>query len=235
MTDYIDWPICLLGPRETDANLVPFTRGGGRSLGGLERAARTDRGYWSVSLNGIIVRTKAQKKTWNAIRVKSSGRSGVFVVPVKSWDTAPYSSGKFEPPILTVHDDDTEFDDGSSYLQGAIDIEMETEAAISDTVVTLRRNVATDDLVGIRFSYQNALYETGPAIDVDGDLWTVSIFPSIRATIPAGSSLECDNPTCLMRLAEDRGLDLPQGKRLLSEVSVSFVEACDVWNDLAEA
>lgn len=234
---FLYWPKCTLTPKETPANLTPFTRGGGKVLNGMERATRTDKGSWTVELQGISIggRDFDKKRTWNAIRTGLGGRAGLIVVPVWSWDTAPYASGQFERPALLPHDDDTPFDDGTLYEQGAIDIVMETPASISQNVVTLRRVVAAENLVGIRFSYQHALYETGPAIDVDGDLWTVPISPSIRAPIPAGASLECDDPTCLVRLAEDRGMDLPQGKRERQEVSVSFVEAVDYWNDLAGA
>jgi hypothetical protein len=230
------WPTCALNPKETHANPVPFTRGGGRSLNGIERVTRTDKGFWSIELTGIVVRHgTGSARAWNALRTGLNGRAGLIVVPAKSWDTAPYASGRFEPRVRTVHDDGTPFSDGTTYSQGAIDIEMAAQAAIGSSVVTLRRLMAADDLSGIRFSYQHALYETGPALEVDGELWTVPLFPSIRATIPAGASLECDQPTCLVRLAEDRGMDLPQGKRGFSEASVAFVEAVDHWNDLARA
>lgn len=231
------WPKRTLTPKETPANLVPFTRGGGKVLNGMERATRTDKGSWSVELQGISIggRDYDKKRTWNALRVALGGRAGLIVVPVWSWDTAPYASGKFEQLVTTVHEDDTTFDDGTVYVQGAIDIVMEETAAISANIVTLRRIQAADNLAGIRFSYNHALYETGPAIDVDGDLWTVEIFPSIRATIPAGAPLECDEPTCLVRLADDRGMDIAQGKRERQDVSVAFVEAVDYWNDLAGA
>ncbi|MEQ1956018.1 hypothetical protein [Mesorhizobium sp. CN2-181] len=231
------WPKCTLPPRSTPANPLPFTRGGGPTLGGFERSTKTDKGSWAIELQGISIGglDYGKKRTWNALRVALGGRAGLIVVPVWSWDTAPYASGKFERKILLPHDDGTSFDDGSLYEQGAIDVVMEETATISQNVVTLRRVKAADDLAGIRFSYQHALYETGPAIDIDGNLWTVPVFPSIRATIPAGAALECDEPTCLVHLAEDRGMDIAQGKRERQDVSVSFVEAADYWNDLAVA
>jgi hypothetical protein len=234
---FLYWPTCTLNPKKTPANPVPFTRGGGKVLNGMERATRTDKGSWVVELQGISIGglDYDKKRTWNAIRTGLGGRAGLIVVPVRSWDSAPYVSGKFEPLVTTTHDDDTTFDDGTVYVQGAIDIEMASEALISRNVVTLRRVQAADNLAGIRFSYNHALYETGPAIDVVGDLWTLPVFPSIRATIPAGAPLECDEPTCLVRLADDRGMDIDMGTRERQEVSVAFVEAVDYWNDLAGA
>jgi hypothetical protein len=98
----------------------------------------------------------------------------------------------------------------------------------------LRIIKAAQDLSGVRFSYNNALYETGPAIDIDGDVWTVPISPTVRELIPSGSDLEFDAPTCLCHLADDRGMDVSQdavGKAV--RPNVSFIEATDYWNDLA--
>jgi len=60
------------------------------------------------------------------------------------------------------------------------------------------------------------------------------VTPAIRQTIPAGADLEFDNPTCLVHLASDNGMDIPQdaiGKTSL--VNVNFVEATDYWSRLA--
>lgn len=248
MTNPLVWPICVLNPMETAANLVPFTRGGGRSLGGIERTVRTDRGYWSIGLRDISVRSQVHKQTWNAIRVALGGRQGLIAVVVKSWDSAPYASQGtqrnapvFERRIETVHDDGTPHSDGSLYDQGAIDIKVEYDVPLGATSVTLRQTTAAShNLSGIRFSYQHALYETGAAISISGAdgtelgvVWTVPIFPAARAPIPAGARPEFERPTCLCHLADDRGMDISQGLRLWTSGNVDFVEATDVWNDSA--
>lgn len=231
----IVWPRCLLNPRETAADPVPFSRSGGKSLNGIERVTRTDRGFWSVTLGGIVLRSTEQKRTWNAMRVAASGRAGLFILPVRSWDSAPFESGKFEPGIVLPHSDGTLFSDGTGYEQGNIDVQVAAAVGIGATVIKLRRLLGAADLSGVRFSHEHAAYETGPAIDVDRDVWTVPISPAIRAPITAGTQMEFDNPTCLCRLADDRGLDLAQGKRGFDTMSVAFVEAVDWWNDLAVA
>lgn len=88
--------------------------------------------------------------------------------------------------------------------------------------------------VGVRFSYKHALYETGPVISVDGDIWEVPISPTVRELIPAGADLEFDRPTCLCRLSDDRGMDVVQDAiSKNANPNVSFVEATDYWNRLA--
>lgn len=233
MINILDWPADALPPAEVMANLVPFTRSGGRSLGGIERTTRTDRGYWQITLDQIPVSEPAQRRVWNALRTGLGGRAGLIAVPVWSFFSAPYASGKYEAEASLPHDDGSTFSDGSTYSQGAIDIEMASYAPLGATVVSLRL-INAASAAGIRFSYQHALYETGPIIDEPGqNVFQVSVFPAIRAPIPANAQIEVDEPTCLCHLAEDRGMDQQEGISMLQRRSVTFVEAIDFWNDLA--
>lgn len=231
----VEWPICTLTPQQIMPAVVPFTRSGGTTLGGITPSTRTDLGYWKIDYSGIVLRNnrRQQWQTWNAIRQKLGGRTGLVAVPVRSSLSAPYESGRFEPVIETEHDDDSLFDDDTPYVQGAITVVTEGVTAVGATSITMRIVNADDNLVGVRFSYDHALYETGPAITIDGDVWEVPIWPAVRALIPAGSTLEFDQPTCLCHLAEDSGMDAPQdavSKHSLP--SVSFVEAVDYWAGL---
>ncbi len=233
MVDFIHWPTKLLRPASAIASPVAFTRSGGRSLGGIERATRTDRGFWRLTLNDVTIHKPAMRRTWNAIRTQLGGRAGIVAVPAWSIDSAPYVSSERDPLALTTHDDGTKFDDGAAYSQGAIDIQMASYAPLGSTVVTLRLVHAASGS-GIRFSYQHALYETGAVLSEPGEgLVQVSVFPSIRAAIPAGAQLEVERPTCLCRLADDRGMDLPLTAAQIDAATVEFVEAVDVWNALA--
>ncbi|ASY56495.1 hypothetical protein [Sinorhizobium sp. CCBAU 05631] len=235
MADIITWPICVLRPQQSAANLVPFNRSGGRSLGGLEPTTRTDLGFWAIDYGNVVMqnRRREQWQTWQAIRQKLGGRTGLIAVPVRVSLSAPYASGEFEPFITVPHDDDAPFDDDSEYEQGAISIVTDGVTPLGATTIRLRIINAAANLVGVRFSYEHAFYETGPVISIDGDIWTLPISPSVRALIPAGADLEFDRPTCLCRLADDRGMDVNQdavGKTAFPPVS--FVEAVDYWNSL---
>ncbi len=227
------WPMTLLVPSECRANPVPFTRSGGRSLGGIERTVRTDLGFWSVDLVGIPVYSQAQRRTWLAIRQQLGGRAGLIAVPASSFDTAPYVSGEIEATPEVSFDDATTFDDGTLYEQPAITVVAHSLTPIGATIISLRAVDVAADLSGVRFSFNHALYETGPAIDVTDDVWTVPVFPSIRQLIPAGAELEFDNPSCLCHLADDRGMDGGLDMVGFERRSVSFVEATDYWNEQA--
>ncbi|EPE98618.1 hypothetical protein [Rhizobium grahamii] len=235
MVDIVHWPFCLLTPRQVQANVVAFTRSGGKSLGGVEPVTRTDLGYWQIDYGSIAMRNRYrdQWQAWQAIRSKLGGRSGLIAVRVPSSLSAPYVSGKFEQMDEVTHGDNSLFDDDTDYVQGAISVVTTEIAPIGSTEIKLRIINAASDLVGVRFSFNYALYETGPVTDITGDVWTVSISPSVREVIPVGSTLEFDQPTCLCHLAEDRGMDVTQdaiGKN--ASPNVSFIEATDYWNQL---
>lgn len=230
---YLEWPTDLLRPASTLISAAPFTRSGGRSLGGIARVVRSDRGFWRIALNDIALWTPEKRRTWNAIRTQLGGAAGLIAVPAWSFDTAPYASGERDRVVELPHEDLTGFDDEAEYHQGAIAIEMATFAPLGATIVTLKL-VSAATASGIRFSYQHALYETGPILSqTAADTFQVSVFPAVRQAIPAGAVLEADRPMCLCHLGEDRGMDVSLTGVGYDKVSVDFVEAVDYWNDVA--
>lgn len=232
----IVWPRCVLRAQSVAANLVPFSRSGGTTLGGVTPSVRTDLGFWSIDYGNIVLqnRSRAQWQTWQAIRQKLGGRSGLIAVPVRSGLSAPYASGSFEAMPKLPHSDGRPFSDGSRYVQGAVAVRSVGVTAIGAASIKLQPLNAADNLVGVRFSYGHALYETGPAISTDGGIWEVPISPTVRELIPDGAELNFDQPTCLCHLADDRGMDVTQeAVSRASYPSVKFVEATDYWNALA--
>lgn len=233
MSTFIHWPLCVLTPLSMSANIVPFTRSGGRSLGGAEPVTRTDLGFWEISYDRIPVRGIARERTWNAINAILSGRSGLIVVPLMGNAAQPYLSDQFEKPSILTHSDGSTFSDGTGYRQSAISIRSAGAAAeIGATTMRLRVDRGSLDLSGARFSYQHALYQIGKVLSVSGKVVQVTITPSIAATIPLDSSLEFDNPTCLCHLADDRGMDGAMLRHNTDVRSLTFREATDYWSSL---
>lgn len=231
----LQWPLDILVPASIEPNVVPFSRSGGTTLGGLQRVTRTDRGWWSIAYKGVSLYDASRRRMWSAVRNHCSGMVGLLAVPVWSMDSAPWPAGSWDGRVSVVHDDASPHSDGAPYVQPAIGVELVSAATIGDTSVTLRAVHGIEDLTGIRWSYQHALYETGFSTAVDGDQWTVPIAPAIRAPIPAGAALEAALPTCLVRLASDREMDSGLSAGLYDRGDVAFVEAVDYWNDLAAA
>ena len=233
MTDFVIWPHRLLVPGAIEANVVPFSRSGGTTLGGLQRVTRTDRGWWSIAYKGVPLKTAADRRMFNALGTHCSGMATPIVVPVWSQDSAEWPAGSVRGRYLTPHSDGSSFDDGSLYSQPAIVVENVENVGIGATSIKLRVVSGIGEPVGVRFSYEHALYKTGFPTLVEDDEWTLPITPPIRAPIPAGAELEFGLPTCLVRLASDRELDTSFSAGFFDRVDVAFVEAADYWNDLA--
>lgn len=233
MADILVWPHALLKPSDTLADVVPFTRTGGRVIGGAKPAYRTDLGHWRIDLNNVALVSAAQKRAWDAISVYLSGSSGRIAVPVWARDTAPYASGQMEDDILVPHSDGSTFSDGSMYMQSPISVVSVGTTAIGATVMSMRVIAGAQDLSGARFSYQHAAYKIGQVLDVAGDIWTVRITPSVAALIPTGADLEFHRPTCVCNLDKDTGMRRGMRADRVEFYSVSFVEDTRYWNDLA--
>lgn len=232
--NYIVWPYQLLKPAECRAYINPFTRSGGRTLGGIKPSTRTDLGPWSIDLVDVAIRSIHQRRAWDAVATEAGGSSGRIVVPAWAIDSAPYASGQTEPLIDVPHDDGATFSDGTRYRQGAISVASHGVTAIGATVMSMRLINGDEDLTGVRFSYRHALYQTGRALSVDGDVWTVRISPSIRELIPDGSDLEFDRPTCICNLVDDTGMKRSINADRFEQLSVSFIEDTDYWYKVAK-
>jgi hypothetical protein len=235
VTDFVIWPHQVLKPGAIEPNVVPFSRSGGVTLGGLQRVTRTDRGWWSIGYKGVALDTPAKRRMWNATATDLSGMAGLVAVPVWSLDSAAWPTGAVNGQILTLHSDGTGFSDGTFYAQPAIGVTLVGALAIGDTSATLRIGHGIEELGGVLFSYQHALYKTGMPTLISGDDWTVPITPAVRAPIPAGADLEFSLPTCLVRLASDGEMDTRFSAGQFDSRDVAFSEAVDYWNDLAAA
>ncbi|TAU98168.1 hypothetical protein ELI38_20405 [Rhizobium leguminosarum] len=233
MTDVIVWPGDLLVPGECRPNLVPFTRSGGRSLGGVQRSIRTDLGFWSVEYRDVPLYGIDKMRTYEAIKDILSGSSGRIAVPIYSPERTPWVNGLALPPSILPHDDDTFFSDGTGYRQGAISIVSVAFTPLAATIMQLRIISGDTSLSGTLFSYNHALYRIGQTLEVAGDVYTVRISPTVREAIPAGADLEFDRPTCLCNLIDDRSMDNGSNMTGFERVGVSFNEDTDYWNQLA--
>lgn len=233
VSDFRIWPVNILRPSSITVKQNAFTRSGGRSLSGITRTVRTDRGHFSFEYSGVILNSTSKRRKIISMRTDLNGRVGLVAIPIWSYDLAPWAEGTYLGRTTVPWSDLTTFSDGSFWSQPTINVELAVAAALHDTSMVLRLVSGIDSLEGVRFSYENALYETGKPTDITDDLWTVPIFPDIRAPIPINASLEFDRPTCLVHLASDNELDYEHSASGIDKLNIAFVEAVDYWNDLA--
>lgn len=231
MVDISVWPYELLKPQSCIVYPTPFTRSGGRTLGGTKPSYRTDLGPWNINLENIILSTTEQKRAWNAICAYLGGTSGRIAIPAWAIDTAPYASGLVESGSLIKHSDDTLFSDGAYYSQGPIDIISVGTTAVGATEISMQIINGYADLSGVLFSYNHALYKTGQVTNISGDIWTVRITPTVRDLIPNGADLEFHRPTCLCNLVSDTGMKRGPNPDRVEKLTVSFIEDTKFWSD----
>lgn len=201
------WPTSLR-PAQIMVNPVAFTRSGGRSLGGIERVTRTDRGWWEIAYKGIPLTSAARRQLWTSTRASLNGMATSIAVPALSFDVNGAESG--------------------------IVVRTAAAASLGDTSIVLELVSGITNLAGVRFSYNHALYETGVVTSVAGAEWTLPIFPALRADIADATALEFNAPTCLVRLASDREMDISFSVGNVDKVDVAFVEDTEYWNTLAD-
>lgn len=231
---YVFWPRQTLKPARMAFLQAPFTRGGAPSIDGVSRPVRSDRGFWRFRYFGVALNSAERRKAWTKLRARLSGRAGLIVLPIWTFDRAPWPNGGPEAPLITIHTDGTRFTDGTGYRERVIDIRAGAAVPIGSTVVTLRVIAGADDVEGIGFSYHHAYYETGEILDrIDENTFRVTVYPAIREAIGKGAYLECDLPTCMVHLEADEGMGFELGSEEIDHLDVSFIEATDWWNDLA--
>lgn len=232
MTNIIRWP-AILTPEECRAYPVAFTRSGGRTLGGVKPAYRTDLGHWRIEYVNVPLATVRQRRTFDAIMAELGGTSGRIIAPVWSSDSAPYVTGSEEDIVHTRFGDGSTFSDGSTFTQGAVTVLAGSAAPLGATTITLNIVNGLQEVAGVRFSYKDALYQTGAIISQSGPLVTVRVTPSVRQSIPAGATLEFDRPCCVSNLFEDAGMVRSMNANRFEQVNVSFVEDTKYWSDIA--
>lgn len=233
VADILEWPRDVLIPEFFTANLVPFSRSGGTSLGGSKPSVRTDLGHWMIEMGNVQLLTRTHYKAFDTIAAILGGSAGRVAVPVYAQETTPFINGVVTDPAETTHSDSSPFSDGSKYRQRSVSVVTSGVTALGATTIKLRALNADDDLTGVRFSYRHALYQTGELLDRAGDVQTFRVTPSIRELIPAGVSLEFDEPTCLCRLIDNSGMDRSINPVGIQTVSVKFQEDTDYWARLA--
>lgn len=236
MAEILVWPHELLQPENTIADVVPFTRTGGRVIGGAKPAYRTDLGHWRIDLENVLVSSPEQRRAWDAISTYLGGSSGRIAVPIWTLDSAPYANADcgWEEDILVPHSDGTPFSDGTGYMQSPISIISHGVTGIGATVMSMRIINGAADIAGTRFSHRHGAYKVGQVLDITGDIWTVRVTPSIAALIPAGADLEFHRPTCVCNLEADTGMRRGMRHDGVELLSVSFIEDILYWNEVAE-
>ncbi len=207
---------------------VGMTIGGGPTFTGPGQEGEfSGGGWWVAELNEMDLGDEQAIRAlrsliWRAKKLKR------FVVPMLDWPLSPALAS-------VPHGDGSPFSDSSEYVGGGVEATLAASAVHRATQVSITLNPETAGPLqgGEVFTLVDA--EMGPRLhgideilDVDGDTFTCSILPPLRAGFDLGAEVDFNTPRCVMRLDDPQDEATPwitagwEGKS-----SLRFVEAFD--------
>jgi hypothetical protein len=216
------WPRSVLRPRNVAINVAPATVAGAAALSGFRQAVSSPAGVWAIRFDGLVVTSRAAKLCLRALGALVEGRSTPIVLPV-------YDREDLRPvdPSLDAsapHSDGSMHDDGTGYGAVRAQIVVDGAVALGANQMTTETIVGETIEPGMHFSAGHRLYRVRSIVETDGANTTFTFWPIAREAILDGAELEFDEPVCLVRLAEDAGLDFSLDAGLHGFPSIAFIE-----------
>lgn len=216
----IRWPCDVLRSQNIAADIAPRSLAAPSSVSGVAQVVASDAGIWKVTLGNVLVRDRASVITFRAIANLLEGRLNPILVPLcRAYQPVPAGSGSLYEQV--PHSDGAIFDDDTGYVGRVIDVVTVGGWAARAVSGFVQVNYAGTIEPGQHFSAGERLYRVRT---FDADTGAITFRPPLREAVPSGTNLEFDDPVCLMRLADDAGMDLDLSMRRFSQPSVSFVE-----------
>lgn len=206
------WPATL--PARVTLNPRPISRTGGVSLGGGELVTQSGAGYWNGTLRATI-QGPARMTTWRAIQARLRGRGGMVLVPawweqVPAWATAAeMAAGSVAlagrtPPGPITFSNALPFAAGAGWGGSRWSVRVVADCAAQAQGARLAVLAGDVPLPGALVSRHGRLHRLDTVTPAGvSDQFDVTFWPPLREAWPAGSMLEADRPTCLMRLDSD--------------------------------
>lgn len=192
----------VLRPRHIGIHPVAMPIGGGVALTGKEPVIVSNAGYWRIVYGGVPIKTRAAIQMVRELEVRCEGRGNLIDLPI--WD------GKRAPWVV---------------VGGTITATANAAAAQDATTLDILVTVGGTLQAGMHFSHGVRLYRVKSVNSVAGSVYTVTIWPKLRAPIAATDVLDFVRPILRVRLEDDAGLTLPLRLHRFSELTIGFVEA----------
>ncbi len=226
------WPLGILTPQNIARRYLPMSVAGGAAVSGWTQTVVSPSARWAIGYENIICLTNKQIRLRDALEVILEGRATPIIVPLCEGNRRPLVSDN--PPSSEVpHSDETYFDDDTGYVGSPIYVDVDTDAALRATTLSLTVTSAGTLQPGQHFSIGERLYRIQRLISSAGDptgspavpmTYVVTIRPGLRELVVAGTPANFTDPVCKCRLASDNemGFTLEMLKR--GTFSVNFIE-----------
>jgi hypothetical protein len=193
---------------------------------GQEAVLATDTGFWRITLGNIPLTTVQQQKCWRAIQGLLMGRANAIDVPLGVWTTAPWpldDTGRRLPREIIPFDDGSLFCDGTGWAQNLITATMRA-AALRATTVTIDLVQGADIEPGQVFGIGGTRAHLIKTVSQDGDAYTCTITPPLRAAVAADTEVDFDNPRVQCVLAEDNAMAAEFDLARFGAATLQFIE-----------
>lgn len=165
-------------------------------------------GWWVAEFGEMKVSSPAHHRAMRAMAIRLRGGVRIDVPFVELAPTGGLTSVPFAGGVT--------FSDGSEFGSGAVSAVLEEAVALNDDAALIR--ITTGQLLtgGDVFSIErplgfgSGLYATDRVADLGDGVWSVTIGPQFRASHPAGTALNFNDPHCVMRLEDPEGAMWPR-------------------------
>lgn len=225
MPDFI-FPTHLLNPADIQADVSPSVISGGVALNNEEDVIATDGGgRWAITYSGIVLRTPATIRLWDAWTSHLAGGARTILVPLVSLQTAPRpfaGSGIARPSQLAV--DDQMFPSSVAFASPYIIATIVGAVALRSTTMTINVSRGARIQGGEKYEVNGRAYKIERVTARSGQQATCIVSPPAREAISNGAAVIFDWPK--VRCRSLPGQDLSPALRFgrSAEVSISFVE-----------
>ena len=220
----IDWPAEQFRMSMTSYHIDWTSRSAGRGLSGHEQVISSGTGAWRFRFGLIIEPDSDRLKRFEALVSEMRGRLNTAVIPL--YDRFAYDAAL--SPAQERWQDQTWFADTTGFTDGRSVEPMitttDTAAGASELSVALSDPARPSFRVGDLFSVQGFVYRV---VRRNAGGW-VKVEPSLRAAIPAGTTLQTDPPVAYAKFATDG--EGERARDLLSwgePVTLTFIEEFD--------
>lgn len=230
--EILDWPPRLV-PQDAAFNLRGRSQAGPPSITNKVQITSMDQGLWVADLTSVIANRPERIRLFGAFSdLLEGGVNGVrvptFNCAIRPWPAGHVAGASANIPYLGAADSDGVTDalhsDGTGYWQPEISVVLAANAALRATRITADILSAGTIWGGEFFSIGDHLHRIRRVIDVTGTQQIWEIVPGLRYAALAGATLNFDDPTCLMGLANDAAADQNVRLRRLSASDMTFVE-----------
>ena len=225
----IYWPT-ILRPQKIKIDLAHRSLRGPSAQSGFTQVISNSAGIWTGTYDSIPVYSSSMIRCWRALDTLIEGQLGVISLPAWDFPRSPSAMDELGSNIQSLgpvpNSDGSFFNDYSGYAGTWTNVTVTSKANIGDTTITLTKNAPKVTLeLGHRFSVNSRLYQIKSITAQNDSTATIVIRPPIREAVFSGDIAEFDYPRVLMRLTDDKAMNLDLNYNANCFPTLTFIEA----------